>query len=421
MQIGDFTFEDFELNARKQVLGSRDTTGKYFVKIEIIHNPNKAQTLAQEYNIIKHLNNAGSLSCPTAHSFGSVETHALVEVLPDEVSRVVTSANTERLDYIIQDFVPDDDGYSLADLYLSMLEQKSLGIYQGDLKPANLRYSDEHKICYIIDYDQATTLTEEQCEMDNYDFLQFCSSHDKERYGIGNWLRHFEKTGWGAKDVSAIFDQNGSFDLGNTTIFQTQVTTNSDTGFYHTIRERDIFIEGSRAVDTRAALLDNLSFAEGERVLDVGCNAGLLSMYLHDRGCQPIGVDRDHHIIWAAKMVANIVRKPIQYAYMDIDHIQELPECDTIMLFSVLHHTKDFMKNAAKVSAACSRIILETRLRENGAQPTADGAWERTNSLQFNTLEELTNFYEGVFPGFQFKTNLGLATKRRYILEFVKS
>tara|TARA_R110000824_G_scaffold4503_2_gene21761 strand:+ start:5116 stop:6378 length:1263 start_codon:yes stop_codon:yes gene_type:complete len=419
MSLDELDFDFLEFNSRKQIVFGADRTHKHFIKIEITKNPKKQQDIKGEYAIIEHLNNQNSQTCPRAHEMGVISKESLLPFFEGHDKKIVEENASEEFYYIIQDYVPDDPGHTLADLFLSMLEQKSLGVYQGDIKPANIRYDATRKICNIIDYDQATPLTQKQIELDNLSFLQFCSQHDKDRYGIGNWLRHFPE--YRSADVENLFDIGGSFNLGQTEVFKTQVTTNSDSGFYHTIRERDIFIEGSRTLETRAAVLDNLSFEQGERVLDVGCNAGLLTTYLHDRGCESIGVDRDPHIIIAAKIVANILRKNIVYGYLDMDTIQELPECDTMMLFSVLHHTRDFKNNAKKVSTACKRIILETRLNEHGAQPiSGTREWERTNKLQFPDLQQLTDFYEQAFEGFEFKNNLGLVDKHRYILEFVK-
>ena len=69
-------------------------------------------------------------------------------------------------------------------------------------------------------------------------------------------------------------------------------------------------------------------------MLDIGCNTGLLSMYLHDRGCSVTGVDNDPLITEASKIVSNIVGKDIDYYHMDLDDVDQIEEkFDTIMLF----------------------------------------------------------------------------------------
>ena len=89
------------------------------------------------------------------------------------------------------------------------------------------------------------------------------------------------------------------------------------------------------------------------------------------------------------------------------------------MLFSVLHHTRDPAGNAKKLASSCSRIILESRIVENGKQPLAN-RWLETSNWSFNDVDELVSFCEEIFGGFKLKANLGKADKNRYILEFVK-
>ena len=410
----DLKFNSFEFNSRKEVLIGIGQNQEYVMKIEIIRNPRKEQDIRGEYEVIKHLNNKGCKSCPTAIKFGTI-------LKTDIYNRVaekdfLNKSDAEEYGYIIQEYVPSNSTPALADIMLALLEQKNLGVYQGDIKAGNIRFDRSKSLCYIIDYDQAIFLDEKQTNLNNEEFLKFCSTHDKEKYGFGNWLRHLPQ--FDHKGVENLFRDN-SFNLGATTIFQTQKTTNSATGFYHTIRENDIFIEGSRVVDTRGELLNELEFNAGEKVLDVGCNAGLLCMYLHSRGCSATGVDNDSRIVIASKIVANILGKDINYYHLDLDEVQELEKFDTIMLFSVFHHTRNIHENAKKIANSCNRIILEARLFENGKQPYGD-TWIDTSRWNFRDVAELVEFCENIFTGFKLKMNLGLGSKNRYIFEFIK-
>ena len=89
------------------------------------------------------------------------------------------------------------------------------------------------------------------------------------------------------------------------------------------------------------------------------------------------------------------------------------------MLFSVLHHTKTPELNAKKIASKCKRIIIESRLVESGKQPSGNG-WCQTTNWIFNSVEELIEFYEQIFPGFELSSNLGKADKNRYLLVFSK-
>lgn len=410
----NLTFESFEFNSRKEVIIGIDTTNKFLMKIQIIRNPNKAKNIQQEYEVIKHLNEQGSQTCPIAHEFGVIKKSEILSKLSE--SSLLDTIAEDEFQYIIQDFIPDNGAYSLADIIFTLIEQKKLGVYQGDIKPANIRFDSDKSICCFIDYDQSILLDKKQISSNNTNFLNFCSEYDKIKYGFGDWLRHFLE--YTSDDIGPLF-HNNSFNLEKTTVFKTQNTTNTLTGIYHSIDEKDIFIKGFRTMDTRTNLLNNVEFKPGEKVLDMGCNSGLLSWYLQERGCNTTGVDSDPYIIFASKMVSNILGKNIEYKYLDLDETPQLDKFDTIMLFSVLHHTKHIPLNAKKVSNACSRIILETRLTESGKQPIG-GQWLHTSNWSFSNVQQLVSYCERIFDGFKLKGNLGIGDKNRYILEFVK-
>ncbi len=404
--LNTLVFDDFVLNNRKETITAIDKTKKYIIKIQVKNNPKKQKNIQEEYETLLFLNKRGCVSCPTVYEYGKIESGLL--------QKLVDIEKTE-LEYIIQEYCASDTGYNLADVFLSMIEQKKLGIYQGDIKPENVRFNSQTGVCTLIDYDQSISLTDEQAQMSNLDFLKFCDLHDKKFFGFGNWLRHFGKSN---KDLEEYFE-NGSLNLSSTTVFSLQKTTNSKSGIYHTINSRDVIAHGSRGLDRRAEILDTTAFEKGESVLDVGCNAGLLCEYLYQRGCSVTGVDNDPHIVIAAKVIANITNKNINYSCMDLDFVEKLDFFDTIMLFSVFHHTRDPIKNAKKISSSCKRILIETRLSESGKQPI-DGSWVDTTKWSFDNLNDLVFFLESIFEGFKLKRNLGFADKGRYVLELIK-
>ena len=413
--LNNLTFKSLEPNARQEVLTGLDNTRQYIIKIQLIRNPNKTLDIKGEYDIMKGLNEADCVTCPTVYEYGTVSRLDIQDKVED--SSIFERTTTLEYQYIIQQYIPNTGTATLADIVLAMIEQKNLGVYQADIKPGNIRFDISKSLCYIIDYDQAIKLNEEQVNYSNSKFLQFCSLYDHQKYGIGNWLRHYPE--YTALDLAPLF-QGESFDVAQTSILKAQKTTNSLTGIYHTIEGTDIHAEGSRKVDTRALLLDKLNFSEGEKVLDIGCNTGLLCMYLHDRGCAATGVDNDTRVVIAAKIIANILGKKINYDHMDLDEADNIGDYDTIMLFSVLHHTRNVQINAKKIADSCTRIILEARPLENGAQPYGD-EWVRTSSWAFKTIEEMTSFCEKIFPGFKLKQDLGLGSKNRNILELVRT
>jgi 2-polyprenyl-3-methyl-5-hydroxy-6-metoxy-1,4-benzoquinol methylase len=304
----------------------------------------------------------------------------------------------------------------VADLILALLEQKSLGYYHGDIKPGNIRYSDKTGMCVLVDYDQAVKLDSQTVALNASEFLAWCDQEEQRRYGMPTWHRHFERLK--GKQFSGYLD-HGAFDLSRTTLFKRQLTTNSSNGIYHSIQHKDIFAHGSRDLSDRESILNQIEFSRNERVLDVGCNAGLLCHYLHDRGARVTGAELDPFMVTAADVISRITGRNIEFICFDLDRDSIPGHFETVMLFSVLHHSSNILENARKIAAACSRIIIECRLVESGKKP-GEGNWQETSKWNYNSVDDLIEALQELFPGFLLKKNHGLGGKKRHILEFVK-
>ena len=137
------------------------------------------------------------------------------------------------------------------------------------------------------------------------------------------------------------------------------------------------------------------------------------------KSCLTSGFDNDSRITVAAKMVYNILGKDINFFHLDLDDAEEISSYDTVMLFSVLHHTRNVRENAIKIAKNSNRIILESKLTEIGKQPYGDD-WIETSGWKVRNVEELVLLAEELFPGFKLRENLGQVDKHRYMLELVK-
>lgn len=376
----------------------------YIIKIEHTRHPWKLRTLDEEIEIIKYLNDKGCVSCPKLADDG-------------------TAQSGQR--YYIQERIINCRPFNPADMMFSILEQKNFGVCQNDFKKDNFLF-DNNSVCYIVDYDQALR-DDKIISMGNLEYLEWYNDYFVDRWRkIGDeWkkpnLYFSDFYTFGDLDKQEILSlfRNGSFNLGATTVFKEQITTNTESGFYHKLDTDTLYIDGARDLKPRTAALDTIEFKDGEAVLDVGCNMGLLSHYLHDRGCKVTGVEMDEKMVIGAKMVANILGKNIRFEYKDVDKTKITEKYDTVCLFSVLPHLQNIQAAAENISQICDRIILECRLVEYGSKPI-DGKWCGTSKWSFNSQQELIKFCESIFKGFKFLRTHGKVDRDREILTFIK-
>ena len=410
-------FAYFDSHTRGQILTGVSLDGNFFIKIKIIHHPLKVNTLEKEAEIMQYLNSRGCMSCPRYITGGTIPAESLLPWLDTDQARIVRASNKRFFSYIVDQYVESDGTPTAADMLLSVIEQKNLGVYNGDLKPDNLRFDRNLNICFLIDYDQAEFLDENIKQLDNPDFFEWCDQRAQEKYNFTSFLQYFRNLDY-SQHVLPLF-RNGAFNLGETALYKSQKTTLAKCGIYHSIKEKSIYADGERDLSDRIRLLEAITFEKDEKVLDIGCNAGLLSRYLHDRGCNVTGIDLDPSIIRAAKIISNILQKDIRFECWDID-IKGIPGTyNTVMLFSVLHHTRNVVKNAGLIANASRRIIIECRLVESGAKPELN-RWTRTSEWKFSSVDAMVENLEKMFPGFMLQKNHGGVDRERYILEFSK-
>ena len=395
MTVEDITFTDIRTTDAKDIsVGFNDN---YIIKIEHGKHPWKLRTFSEEIEIIKHLNSSGCVSCPRLVSEGKLESGE---------------------HYFIQERSNNRRPFNLADMMFSILEQKSFGVCQGDFKRDNFIF-DGDSACHIIDYDQAI-YDERIISMGNLEYLEWFNQFFVKRWNeLGFNVGDIYRFGEFSKEQALALFKNDAFNLAQTSIFEEQLTTASQGGIYHSLSTEKIYIEGERDLKHRTAALDSIEFKAGEKVLDVGCNMGLLGHYLHDRRCNVTGIDMDEKIIIGAKMVANILDKDIEFKYLDVDNTRIEESYDTICLFSVIHHVANFDQVTDNIAEKCNRIILECRLNEDGAKPV-DGKWYRSSGWNFNCSHELIEYLEKVFNGFKFERHHGCVDRRREIMTFVK-
>jgi tetratricopeptide (TPR) repeat protein/SAM-dependent methyltransferase len=396
------------------------TDSKFFIKIALKEHPEKSNSPLEEFTIMRELNELGCVTCPSVYTYGVMTGDTFSQIVDEEILGKVDNFKEKSFKYIIQQYIPAEGAIPLPDLILAILEQKACGIYHGDIKAENIRFDAQTGRCYLIDYDQSIHLTPQVRSMDNVTFFQWVNEWSRTRYAKWNFPHFmayfsgfdFDKSFW------PLF-KDGALNLATTRLFSNQITTAASHGIYHSIHSRDIWIDGERDLKSRQAMLDTIDFHSKEKVLDIGCGSGILSFYLFDRGCQVTGYELDPEVLRGARIVAKILSKEITFHNVDLDVGDPIGTYDTIMLFSVIHHTKNMQENCSRIARACNRIIIECRLQEGGLKPQK-GQWEPTSGWDYPNLEAMCNGLEKLFPGFTYTRNLGEGDRSRYILEFLK-
>lgn len=397
---------------------SRDE--KKIIKIEIKPHPRKTNSLSDEIKILQTLNNSNCVSAPKIHDFGEIDHEDILSLI--QRANVNKSYYSESYKYLILERVKSHQNYSISDVIFSILEQKSLGIFHGDIKPDNICFDKNTGVCCFIDYDQSEYLSNAEMELNAEEYLNWCDTREKDKYGFDSWIRHFKGLNYN-RHISWLLE-NGSFNIEATTPYKNQYTTNTKKGVYHSIHSPIITTNGIRDLGIRGTLLDSIQFKENEKVLDIGCNAGLLTHYLYNRGCEVTGYDMDNWIISGARIIANILGIKCKYDCIDIDDETKLEKFDTIFLFSVIHHTRDMNSNGKKIADACKRIIIECRLKENGVKPVnknGEMKWTRTTIWNYDKEDDLIIGLKQLFPGFGVSKKIGNGDRDRIIFELVKN
>lgn len=388
---------------------------RWVAKIELQVHPLKQNTLLQEAEIIRRLNTAKCVSCPLLGGVGRVSKSELPPT-------VQTPETAHEFSAIIMAYIPTESTVGLHDLLLTILEQQKLGWFHADIRPENLRFNPRNKVCYLIDYDQAEPLTDDQINLPFVEFLRWADQRVRNKYhqfGYNGIFCYFSGVTLDHSILPRL--DHGRVDVGATKLFSSAETTLNESKIYHAIDLPDVVAHGERNLRSRLRLIDNIEFSVGERVLDVGCNSGLLCAYLAKRGCEVTGYDLDPCIIDGARMLSHIRgdASRVSFACIDLDRAESIGSFDTIMLFSVLHHTENVERNAKLIAEACSRIIIECRIKEVGQKPK-DGKWVETTSWNYESVDDLINDLCRYFPGFVFSENYGQADRNRYVLEFKK-
>ena len=118
---------------------------------------------------------------------------------------------------------------------------------------------------------------------------------------------------------------------------------------YYEIKVGDYVYPGERPWEDRWAVLSQTANFAGKRVLELGCNMGLLSIWLlkHGNAAYSMAVDHDAEIIESAKLVANAMAVDVDFGIADFDADEPWEErlaasnADIVFALNILNWVQD--------------------------------------------------------------------------------
>jgi 2-polyprenyl-3-methyl-5-hydroxy-6-metoxy-1,4-benzoquinol methylase len=348
----------------------------------------------------------------------------LLELLDGEPSAELMAALEcgDAFPYTVSTFLRRDPVPNYADAALALLEQRSCGIFIGDLTPECLRFNADTGVVSLLGYHRAVRLDAQTQALRGRAYLEWCRDQEFARLGVGGKaVQHFLLGSPQTTDQHEFWHAftDGRLQLAVTQSIGKQKVTGHASGISHTVDTPDCVASGDRAFTTERIAALEAAFAGGgddaqpagaaaaaapERVLDVGCAGGVVAEWLARRGCAVTAIDVDEQLLAGCAVLANIHCPGAQLHYQKANFEYEAPEgpFDTVCLFSVLPWFQDRAAAARRAGdLAQRRILLEVRLKEYGWRRRLHG-FEQLAGWELPDWEALCCEMEVLFGGFRY-------------------
>jgi 2-polyprenyl-3-methyl-5-hydroxy-6-metoxy-1,4-benzoquinol methylase len=159
---------------------------------------------------------------------------------------------------------------------------------------------------------------------------------------------------------------------------------------YYSLVYDDVIHQGERPWELRWAPINKAVNFKGKRLLELGCNLGLLSCYAQHAGALSggLGVDQDPIIVAAAQNLAKFAEKDVKFLIHDFDNDDRLENAieinnfDIVSAFSVLKWLKEKDRFLALLSHF-DELLYE-------GHDSLDVEFSRLNSIGFYNISIIT-------------------------------
>ena len=320
--------------------------GNDILKLELYRHKLKHNGLKEEAEILEYLKNCGAICQPIIKSSGK---------------------NTQNFSYMIMEKIEQKEGINLSDVLLAILEQHKFGVFHRDTKTDNVIFNG--LIAKIVDYDQSQ-MREETKNLKPKESIMYFIENLAHFWEIENKLLNI---GNGIEEVTKnCLDcfKDESFDFSKTNLYKS-----FNIFPFWDVDEPEIISGGKYNLKNWKKALDEISFKENEKVVDINPDTGALSRYLAKRGCDITAYSKHLNEIYATKIIGNIVGLNIN----TIDKIDK--EFDTLFFINSKGENLPEFANNAK------RIIVTNKKETIGQIPKN---FKKTNSTKIDKDIELS-------------------------------
>jgi hypothetical protein len=378
---------------------SKSTCGRFFIKIQDLSIPIRQKwNLEQTDLIMRNLNKFNCQAVPEVVDSG---------FLRQDLSKYFAS-NSKKLYYQITEFIEPLKASKRSDLILSILEIARRGVFPNDIKKNNLGWKDSR--VFFLDFDQSVVLDPELDIPNSLQLLKFLNALQIQSLNFpihklfGNFLDRLI--------VKYLFTESGQFRIEKTSRFKNQLSTRNKYNNYYRIKTRFIYAPGVREVSTRLLLLILYRFKYTDSVLDFGANLGLIGQNLQENFDEVYAYEIDNATSSLGQTLMNIEQSKVRFL-KDFSSYN----FSYLILFSVLQHVSNLKAEAKKLDKVAKIILVENRTIENGKIIKSRKSWERAESWNFSSVEDLKDYLLSLFPTKKKIRLIGESDKGRFVFE----